>query len=86
MEQKRAITKGSKLDYFILSSLFFFPPQFITDDDVAENADIDLYIWDQLMLSELWKGVGKVLESIVPKGQLWKTEFFRSSVIVLWSP
>lgn len=43
MEQKRAITKGNKLDYFILSG-FFFPPQFITADDVPENADRDLYI------------------------------------------
>lgn len=56
MEQKRAITRGNKLDYFILSGLFF-SPQFITTDDMPENADIDLYIQDQVMLSELW-GLG----------------------------
>lgn len=43
MEQTRAIIKGNKLDFLIFSSLFF-PPQFITADYVAENAEIDLYI------------------------------------------
>lgn len=84
-EQKRAITKGNKLDYFILSSLFFFSPIYYCWWCDRKCGHRFIYLGSGYVMWTL-EWVGKVLESILPKRQLLERILFRNSVALLWCP
>lgn len=85
MEQKRAITKGNKLDYFILSGFFFSSPIYYCWWCARKCWQRFIYLGSGYVI---WTpgGVGKVLESIVPKGQLLERDLSRNSVDLLCCP
>lgn len=85
MEQKRAITKGNKLDYFILSSPFFFSPIYYCWWCDRKCWHRFIYLGSGYVMWTL-EGIWKVLESILPKRKPLEKDLSRNSIALLWCP